>query len=522
MSTDNKHHKRIWKEYKTPNGKKYYYNIETKQSTWEKPFSFYKTNKNNSNTKALGQTHHEIENKFAFKLLNEWYLILRSDGSKFYYNARSNRSVLKLVEDKEDEKLSFDLMKYLDKNNLIKLIGLIRGYNDPSIDIKGLYEEIVANIGFLKQDILTEQMEIEDGGEDEEEEEEEKEEKEDDVSGKIEGKSSGDDKDVEGNASNKPDNISTDEMREEEGEERFEDEDDNDELNTLNNLTSKGGEEGEDNINASVQKVKQAFFELLDKNKLDMYSTWSVQSRRIIERPTIFYSISNDSEREEIFEDWCRNRVHSTGLYSSNVKENNDGDTLVRGSYYEEEDKDDDDDDDDDDLEPTKYHYLSELIFKLRDSINERSIFQDIKRQGKSLFKDYRIKDWIPDKKELEKTVSLLLFYYKKLSEQERCDKFQEYVTKHYGEKIKLHHEELNKILEPSSSADAEAEADVDIEKEILQIENVILRSGDDHVPVTAAVDTPGLEYYIIGLRAKHSALATLIHRTAQPQPQHP
>nr|2JUC_A Chain A, Pre-mRNA-splicing factor URN1 [unidentified] len=49
---------------------------------------------------------------------------------------------------------------------------------------------------------------------------------------------------------------------------------------------------------------RNIFFELFDRYKLDKFSTWSLQSKKIENDPD-FYKIRDDTVRESLFEEWC-------------------------------------------------------------------------------------------------------------------------------------------------------------------------------------------------------------------------
>ena len=291
---------KLWREYKAPNGRKYYYNVKTKETTWTKPVEEEKPEPGDNK-----------EVKFAFELFDGWYLLIRGDGGKLFYDSVNEKSYLETRTKKMGEN-NEKIIELMDKEKIILLIGMTRGFRDDRYHIKGVYDDIAQDINFLKQEILNDAMELERLNAEAEEEESEKEEA------------------------------------------LPQEEQDDHTVELLNNLEEEEEE----------QDVKDRLFHLFESFNLDVYSTWSLQSRKISNQADYFL-VHDDTQREEMFEDWCAMKVAQLPEDESEAE--------------------------DDDYEPTKYHYLSEIMYQLRDEINADTVADDILRGHRPLFKQYHI-----------------------------------------------------------------------------------------------------------------------------------
>lgn len=189
-----------------------------------------------------------------------------------------------------------------------------------------------------------------------------------------------------------------------------------------------------------------------------------MQSRKISNQADYFL-VHDDTQREEMFEDWCAMKVAQLPEDESEAE--------------------------DDDYEPTKYHYLSEIMYQLRDEINADTVADDILRGHRPLFKQYHIKQFIPDRRELRAVVSRLLFYYKRFTARERRAVFHDYVSQRYG------------LLpgEDVDNDDAGSLSGEQMETRILQWER------DRQTEGNSSWDPTALEYYVVGLREKYIGL---------------
>lgn len=411
--------KGAWRQYKAPNGRKYYYNIDTKETTWVNPFRIERTAK---------------IPVFVIPLLNCWYLIIYDNGEKSYlsdnvlYNRLNDSDSVRLIEE-------------MDKNLLLLLIGVARGYKS-SRGSDYVYEEILQEIQKIKDRWNNENLpnikesndpEIESQEESQVEEEEAKmTEGETMVDTLISGYSSSED-------------------------------DDDDHIDKKLKIE----EEYSFKIDESI--VKQ-YKEMFTRYNLNPYSLWSIEMDKCSKDPT-FYLIADDNDREMIFESWC-------------------GDFKISESESESEIEDEDD------LIPTKFHYLSHIISK--SNISKETIFEDIKGEQKQLWKQFKINKMIPDKKEQREFVVNLLFYYKRYTLEERRKIFLKWVKKNCKlddtSRLKLSSSTLKHwkklYLNENSSKD--------IETLLLSLEKYLNISE----LVQEDKDNP-LEYYLLGIKDK-------------------
>lgn len=134
-----------WQEFKTPAGKKYYYNKNTKQSRWEKP-NLKKGSNLESNAK---ESQTERKPTFSLELVNGWHLIICNDGTKLYFNDDSKE--FKNDISQEDDSRCRSLIESLDKEKLVLLIGVARGYTMREEDIDKILESCNEEIHLFKR-----------------------------------------------------------------------------------------------------------------------------------------------------------------------------------------------------------------------------------------------------------------------------------------------------------------------------------------------------------------------------------
>lgn len=438
-----------WRQYKAPNGRKYYYNIETKETSWTSPF------KNRKNTKDA---------VFAIPLLNDWYLVIYNSGEKLWLFDNVLYSRL-------NDSDSLRLLEQLDKNLLILLIGIARGY----IFSKGadyVYDKILQEIQDIKnrwnsekETKLHEEHVREEGEEEKEEEEEEviPENKSTIIDTLIPGYSSSED----------------DELEDEE-----EDEEEDDHINKKMKI--------EDEYCGKIdESVINQYREMFTRHKLNPYSLWSFEMDKCSKDP-VFYLIADDNDREMIFESWCGNFKNSEDSNPSGDEINNEGES--------------ESEDEDEDLIPTKFHYLSHIISK--STIKRETIFEDIKKEQKALWKQFKINKMIPDKKAQRDFVMKILFYYKKYSLEERRRIFLDWITKncelHNTHRSRLSLATINRWKELHKNEGSSR----DIETLLLSLEkylNISQRLEEDQ-------DTnPPLEYYLLGIKEKCDILYDVV-----------
>ncbi|AJP42273.1 Urn1p [Saccharomyces cerevisiae YJM1078] len=354
-----------WQEFKTPAGKKYYYNKKTKQSQWEKP-NLKKNSNLESNAKAS-----QIERKptFTLELINGWYLIICNDGTKLYFN--NDSKVFKNDIGQESDGNCGALIESLDKEKLVLLIGVARGYAMREEDIDNIFESLNEEIDLFKrnQDGVERKSEISEEAGDVQHPFQES------HTGLVSGYGSSSEEEDEEQIPNQDASI----------------------IDDLNHIDTDDIDE------------RNLFFQLFHRYKLDKFSTWSLQSKKIENDPD-FYKIRDDAVREGLFEEWC-------GEHSSNAS-------------AKESDSEDDSEDDSDVLEPTKYHYLAQIVANAG-KIAPDTITQDIRKQQKALYKAYKIKEYVPSKREQDKFVSQLLFYYKTFNLQQRREIFWDCLRDH-------------------------------------------------------------------------------------------
>lgn len=427
---------RIWSTFTAPSGEKYYYNSTTKESTWKRPVSFDEDDKRWENKKA--RLARIPEPFYAIPLLNAWFLVIDDVGGKFYHNSDTGKSSWKL-----DDSESVELLASVDKNKLVLLIAIARGYN-TSIGNR-VYQEVIHDLEVYKEGNLKQEEEEESSSSAESEDE-------DDVlgtSGLVAGYSSS---------------------------EEEENNDDN-EIDALNNLEEDDlPKEGHD----PESRIHEDFFKLFDKYQCDPYSTWSIQAKRLQDDPT-FYRVANDSAREEIFEEWCEKAMEGQSFAQEQVDE----ECLDEDSSEEEVQ---------DDLEPLPFHYLAHIVSKA--DIKPSTIFLDIKDQNKADFKKYKIKQFIKSRSAQESLVSKLLFYHKKLTLEERKKLFCEVLQSH-SRSIKKSLEQNSELAQLALGEDLDLNDAQAVETRLLKMESLMGMSSD----LQELANDP--KYYILGIRDK-------------------
>lgn len=418
-----------WKQYKDPAGENYYYNTLTKVSTRTKPKDFGLTVGEDSRRTPV----------YALPLKNQWNLIICEDGTKFYHQTGSNCSHYRLP-DRESQAL----LNSVDPMLLSLLIGVARGYS-----IRG------------DRDVYSEVLELLVAPNEHAEEEEEEEEEIEPHAANIEKSNHGGDIQKSEKLKILPQSLVT-------AYSSSEDEDEADEADAEEVVQ-------EPELNGTLLKTQ--FINLLDESNIDPYSTWSIQSKRIIHDPR-YHAVSSDADRQQLFQDWCSQQF-ALG------KQMNDTQTREMA------------DEEDSDLDPAKYHYLAHIVSKA--VINPNTLFYDIKREHKALFKQLEIKKHLT-KKQQEQFVSKILVYYKRMSEKEReslfCKKVSEIIT----------FPELTKSLEDVIEATI-PEDSFELESQLLELENQLLILNEQK----NSIIQDNVIYYILGIKEKLHALRKIV-----------
>ncbi|CCK68450.1 Urn1p KNAG_0A07970 [Huiozyma naganishii CBS 8797] len=384
--------KSVWREYRAPNGKKYYHNTTTGETTWDSPYT------------RKPQRELSIKPQYVIPLLNAWNLVICNNGAKFYLNPDGD-PVLTL-----DDADSSELLSLVDREKLILLIGVARGYHCTSGD--KVYNSVLEEISFLKDDLANDKAPLAEERELQEEPLETNVQSEPVPSALVSGYGS-----------------------------------------------SSDGSDDEEEVPPDTDANRISYFNLFSEYGLDKYSVWSIESLKISNDPR-FHIISDDRQREEIFEEWC----------CSGVVDDSEDEGYSSG---------------DDDLSPTKYHYLSQIVAK--STVTPTTIFQDIKQEKASLFKQYGIKQFL-SKREQEQFVSQLLFYYKKFTLEERVQLFTKFIA------------ESRTGTVPSPTSPADSATPEDIETNLLQMES--------HLPPTVLDNTV---YYTLDIKTKQSVLHRML-----------
>ena len=427
-----------WKEYIAPNGKKYYYNTKTKQTTWDKPVDLQ------------GESSSErqpVRPVFVVPLVNGWNLVICSNGKKFYYHCTSTSTSSSTSSSLLDDE-SRRLLDKVDRQKLVALIGIARGYTVSSGLVSKLYESVLNDIELAKLE--------------------------------REGDNNSDNNDI------LEENYGKKNQYEEEGEEEIEEEEE--EMEEI--------EEIQQASILSTDSIKDRMFALFDRCNLNKYSTWRLELSKVNHDPD-FYLVSDDSTRETLFEEWCCRQDNNS--VKTEIEEGIDTDT--------DTDLSSDTPSDSDTLEPTKFHYLAHILSKA--TIKNDTIFQDIYKQNKAAFKQYKIDEFLSSKREQESFVSKLLFYYKRFSPSERKMLLRKFLERKCRNSVTVNNltdsEGLNltQLLdkEPiggdTSLTDNDAYA---IETLLLKMETLLKDCG-----CGSLLEDP--EYYIVGIKDKTTVL---------------
>lgn len=428
----------LWKEYLAPNGKKYYYNIEAKKTQWEKPVVMQQQPLQNK-IQGYAVKDEKIVPVFVLPLLNDWNLVICNDGSKFYVSPKGDSQ--HKLEDSE----SLELLDYIDHDKLILLIAIARGYISSLADSDTVYDGLLEEIENMKKD--------------------------------LQGMNIDETQTTDFENENEPNKLKL----EDDGTRQH----DLTLLDDLNDISERDGQ-------SQHTSEREDFKKLFDKYNLDKFSIWRTEIKKI-EADPLFYSINNDQEREDIFEEWCSN-INST-INEEDIQE-------------ESFESSDEDEDENDDLEPTKYHYLSHIVSKA--DIAKDTIFQDIKIRQKLVFKELRIKDFVKSKKEQEEFVSKLLFYYKRYNLQGRTLLFNDLLTKNkmiIMTSMKTNTQNTQQLLDKTKfQSIIEGDDSFAIETILLRLEHLVDIHGTSKVLESEPI------YYIIGIKDKTTQLFNFLY----------
>ncbi|QLL33004.1 hypothetical protein HG536_0D05260 [Torulaspora globosa] len=446
---------RVWNTFTAPDGRKYYYNSRTKQSSWQRPESF---NDDESGCKGKrAKLVSEIEPFYVVPLVNDWNLVICDTGAKFYYNSTARKSTWTLTDTQ-----SLQLLSSLSKDKLVVLIGVARGYDTERSE--QIYKEVIHEVEALRE---TQLLDTTSGP----------------GTGDEAGKEESDDQENTGGlvtaySSSDEEEGAVEKEQGGDGEERQPAGAYNYDVDVFNNLET-GGEPIEGLERNTV--AQEALFSLFDRYSCDPYSAWSIQAKKIQDDPD-FLKVSKDSLREEIFEEWCQQKVRN---YAAG------------GAGQEVEPSEDDDEGTNayDGLEPLKFHYLAHIVSK--STITPTTIFLDIKNEKKTDFKKYKIKQFVESKRLQEAFVSKLLFYYKRMTTEERKNVFREALdTQRHTIRENLH-KNLQTVRKALDEAPPDPDDSYAVETRLLEMENWMGISGN--VPNLA--DDP--KYFVLGIKDK-------------------
>lgn len=459
---------RIWTEYTAPDGTKYYYNAKTKRSTEEKPLSFFDTDDVRYNKKArLNITRRPY---FVLPLANQWHLVICDNGDKFFHNDETKESVWELKDQQ-----SLNLLREVDKQKLVLLVGIARGYCSPldSTIYEEVWGELEAATPAMDAEYSSEKVAFDTSNDEEE------------VKTEMVDEDSMNDDSEDEDALFSRDVLVTGYSSSSEDEEQSEGEtaqvsaeDDASDARLIG--LHAIDEQPNDYDEQSSLGVKEELFELLKKYDCDPFSLWPMQLKKVQNDP-IFYKITDDALKETLFEEWCQRTVESKSTQA-----------LEPGEEEEESENEDE-------LEPTKFHYLAHIVAK--SDIKDNTISQDIKSQNKSLFKRYKIKRFVKDKKEQDSFVSSLLFFFKKIELAERQSIFENLLRDNERvivENISGQENKLRRILNDDDFSENKAYF---IETQLLKLEKIIGIKGN----LQDLADNT--KYYVLGIKDKLIAL---------------
>ena len=220
--------------------------------------------------------------------------------------------------------------------------------------------------------------------------------------------------------------------------------------------------------------------DLLNDKDIDPYSTWPLQAKKLLDDPR--YHLIPDEKREELFQEWCTQRFEQQ-----------------KNTPQEEHHPDGDENDDDEstDLNPTKYHYLAHIISKA--TITPTTIFSDIKKENKRLFKKLQINDQL-SKKEQEQFTSKILAYYKRMDLAEREKVFKTIIKRKLNFPPKSDH--LSSLVLKETPTDS-----FELETQLLEIENELLILDEQK---NSSIQNEVM-YYVLGIKDKLHALKQVL-----------
>lgn len=462
---------RVWNTFKAPDGRKYYYNTKTKRSTWQRPESFYDDEIQNGQKRA--KTTSEIEPFYVIPLLNGWNLVICDTGAKFYYSSTTKESTWSLVDPQSSK-----LLASLDKDKLVTLIAIARGYGTSKSD--QIYHEVIHEAEVLKETFLLDQTSqpAEDTAEGE------RCGSDGTSQGLVAAYSSSDDDEYEGGELEEIDAQDSENKHDEEDKDEEKEDYDYD-VDAINNLDEI--QQPKRNQQKSVL-AKDVLFPLFERFDCDPYSAWSVQAKKIQDDPS-FFLIAEDNLKEEAFEEWCEEKIKNERMESPPV-----ADVDLETEASEDEDLD---------LEPLKFHYLAHIVSK--STLTPNTIFLDIKNDNKMEFKKYKIKKFVESKSSQEAFVSKLLFYYKKMTIDERKRVFHEALTD-CQDVIKSNiHTNLGAVKKLLSNEIPDSSDAYEVETRLLKMEN--WTGISKNVPELA--EDP--KYYVLGIRDKMIELMNFI-----------
>lgn len=464
---------RVWREYKTPDGKVYYYNLTTKKSTWTRPADF----EDDADVRDNKKRKLDHLPKFAVPLENDWFLIICNTGLRFFYNKSSNVSSWEIVDEN-----SAALIAQLDKRKLILLIAIARGFAYEGNDI---YEEILEDLDKVRPAKDTDYTDspvisgVEENNGPESQRPNVNRLKDTSLSSGTSGLVAGYDSDeseeegneqaeLPGHANPSANNIEDNNIEGNNIEDDNIEDDNESEVYEFNSLEGKSQ-------NSNVEEFKSLF----DEYELDPYSTWSLQSKKI-NSDARYYKVTSDVLRKELFDDWCAAAV----VTSQHDQDNSDNNA--------EEEVEDLSEEEGDQMEPTKYHYLAHIVSKA--SIAPNTIFKDIKTNNSELFKKFKINHSIK-KKEQEHFISRLLFYYKKRTLEERIQTFESFLTTKSS--ILKRNVKDTQTLRAIVSKESLPDSSYGIETLLLKMENCMDIHG------ASAFLQNEMQYYLIGVKDK-------------------
>ncbi|AGO11157.1 AaceriAFR317Cp [[Ashbya] aceris (nom. inval.)] len=216
---------------------------------------------------------------------------------------------------------------------------------------------------------------------------------------------------------------------------------------------------------------------LFERAELDPYSAWVFESEKV-SGDAAFYSVSDDEARQELFEEWCARKVAEEG-----------GAVLDEGEEAEEAD-----------LVPTRFHYLAHIVSK--SSISQDTVYSDVRREHKDLFSQLEID--VLDKKEQQRFVASLLFYYKKMDADQRREVFRKFLLAHRAAITKAFLEDGTRLREVLEDDELPQDA-YSIETDLFIAERCIGLHG------TLSKLQTDVKYYVLGVKDKAVAMREVL-----------